>query len=91
MKTQFNNKPIKSLRDGSLKAVIWENQREGKIYRTVDLYRTYKDKGDSQLKDISNYSGAELLRISRLANKAYDTLIYYRELDKQTQQLEGAE
>ena len=82
MKTQFNNKPIKTLRDGSLKAVIWENQREGKIYRTVDLNRTYKDKSDSQLKDISNYTGSELLRIARLANQAYDALLSYRETDK---------
>ncbi len=82
MKTQFNNKRLTTLRDGSLKAVIWENQRDGKTYRTVDLYRTYKDKSDSQLKDISNYSGTELLRISRLANKAYDALVTYREMDK---------
>jgi len=77
------NKPIKTLRDGSLKAVIWQNEREGKIYRTVDLYRTYKNEKEDQLKDISNYSGTELLRIARLANKAYDFLIHQREIDKQ--------
>ncbi len=84
MTTQTKNKPIKTLRDGSLKAVIWENQRDGRTYRTVDLYRTYKNEKEDQLKDISNYSGSELLRISRLANKAYDLLIDLRELDKQS-------
>ncbi len=84
MTTQLKNKPIKTLRDGSLKAVIWENQREDKTYRSVDLYRTYKNEKEDQLKDISNYSGTELLRISRLANKAYDLLIDLRELDKQS-------
>ncbi len=84
MTTQTKNKPIKTLRDGSLKAVIWENQRDAKTYRTVDLYRTYKNEKEDQLKDISNYSGTELLRISRLANKAYDLLIDLRELDKQS-------
>ncbi len=84
MTTQLKNKPIKTLRDGSLKAVIWENQREDKTYRSVDLYRTYKNEKEDQLKDISNYSGTELLRISRLAHKAYDLLINLRELDKQS-------
>lgn len=83
MTTQSKNKPIKTLRDGALKAVIWKNERNGKTYRSVDLYRTYKNEKEDQLKDISNYSGTELLRIARLANKAYDFLIYQRELDKQ--------
>ena len=83
MTTQSKNKPIKTIRDGSLKAVIWQNERNGKTYRSVDLYRTYKNEKEDRLKDISNYSGTELLRIARLATKAYDVLICQRELDKQ--------
>ena len=53
MITQFNNKPVNTLRDGNLKAVIWENIRDGKTYRSVDLYRTYKNEKEGKLKDIA--------------------------------------
>lgn len=82
MTKQSNNNPLETLRDGYLKATIWENQREGKTYRSVDLYRTYKNNADESLKEISNYSGSELLRIARLSQNAYDKLVDFHQADK---------
>ena len=66
-----NNKPIDTLRDGALKTTIWEQATDtGSFYR-VQLSRTFKDSKD-QWQESSSFSGAELLKIARLAQKAYD-------------------
>ena len=68
--TTNKQKPAATLRDGSLKATLWEKQSENGVFFNVTLTRTYKN-GD-QYGDSNSFSGSELLKISRLANKAYD-------------------
>ncbi len=71
--------PVQTLRDGKLKAVIWKNPSEKGHFYSADLIRSYQE-GDNW-KDTHSFSGTELLRIGRLANKAYDRIAELRALD----------
>lgn len=73
------NAPMSELRDGSLRAAIWKNQKKDGTgnYYSVTLSRTYKDDGD-QYRDTNSFSPTELLRISRLAGNAYDEILIAR-------------
>ena len=71
MTTQTKNKPAVTLTDGSLKACIWRNERDGKQARyNVTFSQTYKD-SDGQYQDRHSFSGANLLKIAKLAERAY--------------------
>ena len=65
------NKPTETLRDGQLKATIWERSSEKGVFFSVELTRSYRDK-DGKWHDHTGFVGDELLRIARLAGKAYD-------------------
>lgn len=71
MSKQTKTRPVETLRDGSIKAAIWRNESENGDFFAITFARTYKDsKGD--LQDTDSFSGTQLLRLSRLAGKAYD-------------------
>lgn len=71
MAKQTKTRPVETLRDGSIKAAIWKNDSEKGDFFAVTFARTYKDaKGD--LQDTESFSGAQLLQLARLAEKAYD-------------------
>lgn len=70
MTTTTKQKPAAILRDGSLKATLWQRQTEKGVFFNVSLTRTYKE--GEEYKDSNSFSGPELLRIARLATKAYD-------------------
>jgi len=76
--TTTNNKPALTLTDGALKAAIWRNEKEGGVFYSVTFSRRYK-KSDGKYADSSSFSGAELLKIAQLANKAYDQAHALRE------------
>ena len=76
--TTTANKPVDRIRDGSLKATIWENEGPKGTFYSVEFSRTYQDE-HGQYKDSRSFSGAELLRISRLAVKAYDRVSALRQ------------
>ena len=83
MNTQ-SNKPVDTIRDGSLKATIWMNQREnGKAY-SVQITRSYKD-DQGNWHDSDSFSGSELLRVARLADIAYSEILIHRAKDKDDQ------
>lgn len=66
-----NNKPTATLRDGRIKATIWKQSSEkGDFYR-VNFTRGYQDETGAW-HDSDSFSGTELLRLARLAGKAYD-------------------
>ncbi len=68
----MKKQPIDTLRDGRVKATIWKNESEkGDIYSVV-FSRTYKE-GDA-LKNAPSLNRQDLLKVSRLANKAYDLI-----------------
>ncbi len=78
-----DNKPADSIRDGRLKATIWRNESENGTFYSTDFVRSYKDSNDDW-KDVSGgFSGAELLRVSRLAEKAYERELELRVEDRE--------
>lgn len=68
--TSTNQKPAAKLRDGAIVATLWKKEGEHGVFFNTTIARTYK-KGDDY-KDTNSFGGAELLRVSRLAAKAYD-------------------
>lgn len=72
MTKQSKNRPVETIRDASIKAAIWRNETsEGKAFFNVTFARTFKD-ADGNLQDTESFSGAQLLRLARLADKAYE-------------------
>ena len=65
------NKPAMTLTDGRLKATLWKNQGEKGPFYSIELTRSYQD-DEGNWHDSHAFSGTELLRIARLAGKAYD-------------------
>lgn len=78
MTTQRNNGPLEVLRDGFLKATIWQNEGEKGVYFTATLSKTYEKEG--QLHDGHSFTGSDLLPISELARLAYARIGEHRAL-----------
>lgn len=76
MTTTPKQKPAATLRDGSLKATLWQRQTEKGAFFNVTLTRTYKE--GEEYKDSNSFSGAELLRVAHLATKAFDLANEFR-------------
>jgi hypothetical protein len=82
MTTETKKQPPLTLRDGAIKASIWRNESEsGGAFYTVNFARAYKDK-DGKFHDTDSFSGAQLLKLSHLAAKAYDCVDELRIGDK---------
>lgn len=65
------NKPLATLRDGRLKATIWENTNDqNEVYHTVTLAKTYEDK-NGKLRDTHSLSSSEALRGASLLSEAH--------------------
>jgi hypothetical protein len=71
MSNDTKTRPVETLRDGSLKAAIWKNESENGPFHSVTFARTFKN-GKDELHDSDSFSGSQLLRLARLAEKAYD-------------------
>ncbi len=71
MTQKTNSKPLETIRDGALKATIWKNQGEKGPFYSVRITRTYTD-DQGNYHDSDSFSGSEILRVARLAGKAYD-------------------
>lgn len=82
MNTQTTNKPVQTLRDGSLSATIWKNPTDKGFRYSVNLSRVYTDE-QGTLRDSDRFTGSELLRIARLAQTAYDKVLIHRMEDKE--------
>ena len=76
-----NAKPVETIRDGSLKAVIWANFGEKGTFYSVQLSRSYQD-AENNWHESDSFSNAQLLRIARLANIAYDEILIHRSNDR---------
>jgi hypothetical protein len=64
-------RPVETLRDGAIKAAIWKNESENGAFHGVTFSRTYRN-GSGDLQDTNSFSGTQLLRLTRLAERAYD-------------------
>jgi hypothetical protein len=71
--TDSKNKPVDSIRDGSLTASIWANESENGTRYSVDLTRSYKV--DDKWHTTQYLSNGEILRGSRLLTLAYDRIL----------------
>lgn len=76
------NKPIDTLRDGSLKATIWKNLGEQGNFFSVTFTRTYKDEGDN-FQDSDSFTGTQILQLAHLATRTYDRVSELRAADRQ--------
>jgi len=77
----MSNLPAETIRDGAIKATIWANSGEKGTFYSVEIARTYKDAND-QYQDATSFTGTDLLKVSRLAGRAYDRV---RELNSEQQ------
>jgi hypothetical protein len=91
MTTTTNNKPLQTLRDGAIKASIWQNASEKGAFYSVEFSRTYKS--GEVFKDSGSFSGSDLLKICRLAEAAYAFIVNQRQLEavgaKQSASIDG--
>ena len=78
--TTSNNKPIDTIQDGRITAKIWKNIGEKGIRYSVLISRFYQDQ-EGKYHDTTTFSNGELLRVARLANKAYDRVAELRAED----------
>lgn len=69
-----NTPPAETLRDGNLKATIWENETDKGRYFSTKLSRSYKD-DQGEYKETQSFFPSDLLRVSELARQAYNRTI----------------
>lgn len=62
--------PASVIRDGNLKASIWENEGNKGTYFTTTIAKTYRD-GNDKIRDTNVFNNSDLLRVSELARQAY--------------------
>lgn len=78
METAVTNQPVQTLRDGNLKATIWQNEGAKGNYYSVQLRRTYRD-DDGNYHDTASFSHGDMLKLAHLTACAYDTISQYRQ------------
>ena len=66
-----SQRPVETLRDGSIKATIWRNEGENGPFYATSLSRTYTD-ADGNSRDTSSFIGTDLLKVAELARGAYE-------------------
>lgn len=76
MADKESNKPLIVLRDGPLKASMWENEGENGSFLSTTFAKTYTK--DGVPKDGRNFSQGDLLPLSELARKAYHKAVLHR-------------
>jgi hypothetical protein len=74
------NRPVETLRAGNIKAVIWRNTGDNGPFYSVYFFRTYKD-SNGLFHDTDSFSNSDLLKLSRLAGRAYDAVEMLRNND----------
>ncbi|MEO1346929.1 MAG: hypothetical protein AAFV74_22520 [Pseudomonadota bacterium] len=67
---QSPRRPVETLREGPLKAAIWQNESDNGKYHSVTVARTYKDQ-DGNLQDTSSFRAKDMLGLSELARRAH--------------------
>ncbi len=75
------NKPVKILRDGAIKATIWKNPSENGVFFSVTFSRTYTN-AEGNPQDTDSFTGSQLLKLSRIADVAYGTVIQLKSHEK---------
>ena len=77
------SKPVHKIRDGLLTANIWANEMTDKgVFYSVTFERSYKD--GEEWKSTNSYSNGDILKMARLAEKAYDKIRDLRNGEEQS-------
>lgn len=67
--------PLMRFRSGAVSATVWENARkDGSVYPSVKLSRSYRDKQTQEWKETSSFSLNELPVVAILARKAFEAM-----------------
>ncbi|MEP0505208.1 MAG: hypothetical protein ABJD13_12020 [Paracoccaceae bacterium] len=72
--------PANTLRDGNLKATIWQNEGDKGAYYSTTFSRIYKD-DQGEYREAQSFSSNDLLRISELARQAHNQTNELRQRD----------
>ena len=80
MEEPENKGPIEVIRDGTIKASIWQNEGENGTYLKVKFSGAYQK--DGEWHDTDSFSGRELLAIAEVARQAYCYGVNYRSMQK---------
>ena len=72
-------KPTAKLRDGVLSVAVWANKSEdGKLFYSTTFARSYKDGED--WKETTSLNADDLLKVSRLLQRAYDKIVELKQM-----------
>ena len=71
------NAPLKTIRFGRIKAVIWENEADKHKVHNVTFTRTYMDER-KQFHDSDSFGKDDLLLLSKIANEAHSFILARR-------------
>lgn len=67
-----NNRPVHELRMGRVRAAIWQNETEGRVFHNVTFSRLFKD--GEQWKDSTSFGRDDLPLVAKLADTAHTWL-----------------
>ena len=89
MNTTSNNPanskpPIHTVRFGSVKAAIWQNETSNGHMYNVTVSRTYRD--GEQFKDSSSFGPDELLTLAKALDEAHSWIFEQRARDREEEQ-----
>jgi hypothetical protein len=73
MTNKQTQKPVTTLRDGRISASVWKNETEKGSFYAVTFSRVFTN-GEGNPQNSGSFSGTELLKLARLAAKAYDQI-----------------
>jgi hypothetical protein len=76
------NPPADVIRDGNLKASIWRNESENGSFYATTFSRSYKDR-EGQYRETNSFVAADLLKLSKLADQAYERTNDLRREDRE--------
>lgn len=74
-------RPIQTLRDGAISASIWKNEGSNGAFYSVTFGRTYTDDAEKP-QTADSFSSSDILKVQRIAGKAYDRINELRQSDK---------
>lgn len=69
MTSKDSNAPLLVVRDGALKASVWENKGENSSFLSISLAKTYTK--DGQPRDGHHFSRSDMLPLSELMRTVY--------------------
>ena len=64
-------KPVEEVRNGLVKAAIWQNETAKGIRYSITFRRLYKEKGAKEWKSTSSFGRDDLLVLRKVADQAH--------------------